>query len=93
MPKADCNKRYKQCNLKLLILEMHMQTNRDFRPHLGDKNIELHVPLILSAIYQIEKISGTYLAMGKEGWSGRFRRLNHVTSFRQFLPIWKASPP
>lgn len=69
-PKANCNQGYKQCNLKLLILEMHMQTNTDFRPHLGDKNIELRVPLILSAIYQIEKISGTYLAMGKERWNG-----------------------
>jgi hypothetical protein len=46
-----------------------MQTNTDFRPHLRDKNIELHVLLILSAIYQIEKISGTYLAMDEERWS------------------------
>lgn len=63
---------------------MHMQTNTDFRPHLRDKNIELHVLLILSAIYQIEKISGTYLALGKERWSGCLCR---VKSSHIFPPI------
>ena len=43
-----------------------MQTNTDFRLPLGDKNTELHFPLILSVIYQIGKISGAYVAMDVE---------------------------
>lgn len=42
-PKADCTKWHKQGNSKLLILEMHMQTNTDFRTPLGDKNTEIHI--------------------------------------------------